>query len=311
VFFLTTFPIYSELWTGKGITMGPPIYNRVVLPWFLVLLFLVGIGPMMAWRKASAASMRRHFFVPLIVTAVITLALAAAGVREFYPLAFYAAAGFILSTHISEFYRGTRARMVLSSESAHVALGRLIWRNRRRYGGYIVHLGIVSLVIGIVGSSAYKKDHTFEDVKPGTVMRADGYEVRYERIDMVQEPGFTRATLTSRLSRGGRDLGPLVVEKRIYKDVKNPTTEVAIHSILLPRSFADLRRLGEDVYLTPISMDPETGLASFSLHILPFVNWLWLGGIIMLIGTHIAILPDKREARLMAVSKAVEERAVA
>jgi cytochrome c-type biogenesis protein CcmF len=311
VFFLTTFPIYSELWTGKGITMGPPIYNRVVLPWFLVLLFLVGIGPMMAWRKASAGSMRRHFLVPLLTTLGIVAVLVASGVREFYPLGFYAAAWFILATHISEFYRGTRARMVLSSESAPVALGRLVWRNRRRYGGYIVHMGIVSLVIGIVGSSAYKKDATFEDVRPGAVMKSDGYEVLYERIEMVQETKYARATLYTRLSRGGRDLGPIILEKRIYKDVKNPTTEVGIHSTFFPSSFADIRRIGEDVYITPISMDTDSGLASFSVHVLPFVNWLWLGGIIMLIGTHIAILPDRREARLMAISRAVEERAVA
>ena len=311
VFFLTTFPIWSELYTGKGITMGPPIYNRVVLPWFLALLFLVGIGPMMAWRKASAASLRRHFLTPLLVAAVVVVLLAAAGVRELYPLAFYGAAFFILSTHVSEFYRGTRARMALASESAPEALGRLVWRNRRRYGGYIVHLGLVCLIIGIVGSSAYKKDTTFEDVKPGAVMKSDGYEVRYDRIEMIQEAKYARATLYTRLSRNGRDLGPLDVEKRIYKDVKNPTTEVAIHPVLIPTSLADIRRIGEDVYLTPISMDPDSGLASFSIHILPFVNWLWLGGIIMLIGTHIAILPDRREARLMAVSKALEERAVA
>src|SRR5262249_42725721 len=158
-----------------------------VLPWFLALLFLVGIGPMMAWRKASAASLRRHFLVPLLVTLALVGLLAAAGVRELYPLGFYGAAFFILATHISEFYRGTRARMARAAESAPAALGRLVWRTRRRYGGYIVHLGLVSLVIGIVGSSAYKKDATFEDVKPGAVMKSDGYEIRYERIEMIQE----------------------------------------------------------------------------------------------------------------------------
>ena len=142
-------------------------------------------------------------------------------------------------------------------------------------------------------------------------MKADGYEVRYERIEPVQEAAYARVTQYARLSRAGHDLGPMVVEKRIYKDVKNPTTEVAIHPVLMPVSLADIRRIGEDVYLVPISMDPETGLASFKIHVLPFVNWLWLGGIIMVIGTHLAILPDRREQRLMALSRAVEERAVA
>jgi cytochrome c biogenesis factor len=101
----------------------------------------------------------------------------------------------------------------------------------------------------------------------------------------------------------------MVVEKRIYKEVKNPTTEVAIHPILLPPTLHDFQRIGEDVYLTPISMDPETGLASFKVYVLPFVNWLWLGGIVVIFGAHLAILPDRRERRLLALAKAVEARA--
>ena len=311
VFFLTTFPIPSELWTGKGITMGIPIYNRVTMPWFLVLIVLTGIGPVIAWRKASLASMRRNFMWPAAAGLATMALLFTSGAREFYPLAFYGASIFVLFTIAQEFQRGTQARMAIAHEAAPVALGRLVWRNKRRYGGYIVHLGVILAVIGITGSSSYKKEFTYEDVKPGTVMEADGYQIRYERIETAEEGAYARITQYTRLSRGGHDLGPMVVEKRIYKDVKNPTTEVAIHAIAMPPSLADIRRIGEDVYLVPISMDPQTGVASFKIHVMPFVNWLWFGGIVVIFGAHLAVLPDRRERRLMELSKAVEARAVA
>jgi len=311
VFFLTVFPIPSELWTGKGITMGPPIYNRVTLPWFLALIFLTGIGPLVAWRKASPGSLRRMFLGPTVATAAVTLALFAAGVREFYALAFYASAVFVFGSIVSEFARGAAARMRTKGEGPAAAFGRLVWRSKRRYGGYVVHLGVVFAVIGIAVSSAYKKDSTFEDIRPGAVMTLDGYTLKYERIEAVEGAAYARVTQYLRLSRAGRDLGPMVVEKRIYKDVKNPTTEVAIFPFMRPASLAEVRRIGEDVYLTPISMDPESGIASFTVHVLPFVNWLWLGGLVVILGTGIAILPDRNEKRLMAASRAVEERAVA
>ncbi len=311
VFFLTTFPIPSELWTGKGITMGIPIYNRVTMPWFLVLILLTGIGPVIAWRKASLASMRRSFAWPAAAGVAVMAVLFALGTREFYPLAFYGASFFVLSTISQEFWRGTRARMVISREGFATALGRLVWRNKRRYGGYIVHLGVIFAVIGITGSSAFKKEFTYEDVKPGAVLEADGYQVRYERIEAAEGEEYSRVTQYLRLSRGGRDLGPMVTEKRIFRDVKNPTTEVAIHAVVMPPSLADLRRIGEDVYIVPISMDPQTGIASFKVHIMPWVNWLWLGGIVVIIGAHLAVLPDRRERRLMELAKAVEARAVA
>ena len=168
--------------------------------------------------------------------------------------------------------------MVMSHEGALTALSRLVLRNKRRYGGYIVHLGVILGVIGIASSSAYKKEFTYENVMPGTVMEADGYQIKYEKVEFAESPAYSRVTELTRLSRAGKDLGPMVVEKRIYKDVKNPTTEVAIHPIVIPPSLRDLARIGEDVYLTPISMDPESGIASFKILVLPFVNWLWIGG---------------------------------
>ena len=311
VFFLTTFPIPSELWTGKGITMGPPIYNRVTIPWFLVLIVLTGIGPAIAWRKASLASLRRSFLGPAVGGVATMALLFIAGVHEFYALAFYGASIFVIGTIVSEFRRGAQARMATAGEALPTALGRLVWRNKRRYGGYIVHLGVIFAVIGIAGSSAHRKEYTYEDVRPGAVMQADGYEIKYERIETGEGAAYSRLTQYTRLSRGGRDLGPLTVEKRVYKDVKNPTTEVAIHPILIPPSLADLKRIGEDVYLTPLSVDPETGLASFKIFVLPFVNWLWFGGLVVILGTHLAILPDRRERRLLALARAVEQRATA
>ena len=310
VFVLTTWPIWSELATGKNVSMGQPIFNRVTIPWFLVLIFLSGIGPVIAWRRASFRSLRNSFLGPFVAAAGVAVVLLAAGVRQVYPLLFYFCSVFVLGTIAGEFWRGARARMKTAGESFVEALGRLIWFNKRRYGGYIVHLGVVLCVIGIAGSSAYKREYTFEQVHPGTKMECDSYRLTYDRHRLESLPEYSSVVMEATLEREGRRLAVLPAEKRSYQRVENPTTEVAIYSSFLPRSVRDLARVGEDVYFIPVNVDPESGLASFKIMINPFVNWLWLGGVVNILGTGLAVLPDRRERRLMALALE-EKRAVA
>jgi cytochrome c-type biogenesis protein CcmF len=310
VFVLTTWPIWSELATGKNVSMGQPIFNRVTLPWFLVLILLSGIGPLIAWRRASLASLRRNFLAPALVALGVDAALFAAGVREAYPLLFYFCSVFVIGTIAGEFWRGARGRQKTNGESFPTALGRLIWRNKRRYGGYVVHAGVVLAVVGITGSSAYKKEFTFEQVSPGSKMDFDGYSLSYDRHLLETLPEHTRLVMETTLSRDGKPVTGLVTERRFYARVDNPTTEVAIHSNWAVRSVADLARFGEDVYLVPITVDPDTGLASFKVFVNPFVNWLWAGGIVLILGSFLAVLPDRREQQALAMA-VEQERAVA
>ena len=310
VFTLTTWPIWSELATGRNVSMGQPIFNRVTIPWFAVLIALSGVGPLVAWRRASFRSLRHVFLAPAVAASTVTAALAVAGVRQFYPLLFYFCSVFVLGTVTGEFWRGARARQTTGGESFGTALRRLVWRNKRRYGGYVVHAGVVLCVIGITGSSAYKREYTWENLRPGAAMDFEGYRLTYDRYRIETMPEHQAVVMEATLSRGGRELARMAPERRSFERVENPTTEVAIHSTLLPRSLREMNRLGEDVYLVPVSVDPRSGAASFQVMINPFVNWLWLGGLINILGTMLAVLPDRREKALIALTLE-EKRAVA
>nr|MBA3555716.1 heme lyase CcmF/NrfE family subunit [Gemmatimonadales bacterium] len=161
----TLFPILSELVRGSKITVGPPFFNRVNVPLGLLLLGLTGIGPLIAWRKASAANLKRQFIAP-VTTGLVTLAvLLAAGVREFHALVALALAGFVAGTVAQEFYRGVRARVRMHGESVPLAFGRLVGRNRRRYGGYLVHVGVLIYFVAFSGM-AFKREME-ATLKPG------------------------------------------------------------------------------------------------------------------------------------------------
>jgi len=302
VFVLTTWPIWSELATGRNVSMGVPIFNRVTIPWFLVLIALSGVGPVIAWRRASLRSLKNAFLGPVIIAAAVAAGLAAAGVRQVYPLLFYFCSVFVFGTVLGEFWRGARARQATASESFSTALGRLVWRNKRRYGGYVVHLGIILCVIGIAGSSAYKREFTWESVRPGTTMDFDGFRLTYDRHRIETMPEHQSVVMETTLTRNGRTLAVMTPERRSFQRVDNPTTEVAIYSMILPRSVRDLARVGEDVYLVPVSVDERSGLASFKVMVNPFVNWLWLGGVVNILGTLLAVLPDRRERAMLALT---------
>jgi len=149
----TLFPILSEAVRGVKITVGPPFFNRVNIPLGLLLLLLTGIGPLIAWRKASTANLRRQFIVPLVSGAFVSLVLLVAGVRDLYPLMTWGLAAFVFGTVAQEFYRGIRARRRMFGEPVPLALARLIGRNRRRYGGYLVHLGVLVYFVAFAGSA--------------------------------------------------------------------------------------------------------------------------------------------------------------
>jgi len=274
--------------------MGIPIYNRVTMPWFLVLIVLTGIGPVIAWRKASLASMRRSFAWPAAVGVAVMAALFALGTRGFYPLAFYGASFFVLSTISQEFWRGTRARMTISHEGFATALGRLVWRNKRRLRRLHRAPGRDPRRHRDHSSSAFKKEFTYEDVRPGAVLEADGYQVRYERIEAAEGEEYSRVTQYLRLSRGGRDLGPMVTESGFSGTSRTrpprwPSTRAAA---TLARGPAAERR-GR---LPRADLDgPADGdrLLQDPYHALG--DWLWLGGIVVIIGAHLAVLPDRRE----------------
>nr|MBA3260575.1 heme lyase CcmF/NrfE family subunit [Gemmatimonadales bacterium] len=225
----TLFPILSELVRGSKITVGPPFFNRVNVPLGLLLLGLTGIGPLIAWRKASAANLKRQFIAP-VTTGLVTLAvLLAAGVREFHALVALALAGFVAGTVAQEFYRGVRARVRMHGESVPLAFGRLVGRNRRRYGGYLVHVGVLIYFVAFSGM-AFKREME-ATLKPGEAVELAspfGHTYRLTHVGISQFEALNRIVSAATLSveKDGESVGLLSSEKRQHVDsFKRPTFE--------------------------------------------------------------------------------------
>ena len=242
----TLFPILSEAVRGSKITVGPPFFNRVNVPLGLLLLGLTGIGPLIAWRKASAANLRRQFVAPVAAGAATFIALTAAGVRDWYAVMALALCGFVAGTIVQEFWRGTRARRRMHGESVPVALFRLIERNRRRYGGYIVHAGVLIYFAAFAGM-AFKVERE-ATLKPGesvSLRSPFGHTYTFTHVGISQYEALNRvvSAATVQVALDGRPDGLLTSEKRQHVDsFKRPTfepsTEVGIRS-----------GLREDLYL--------------------------------------------------------------
>jgi cytochrome c-type biogenesis protein CcmF len=284
----TLFPILSELVKGTKITVGPPFFNRVNVPLGLLLLGLTGVGPLIAWRKASTANLRRQFVAPVCAGLVTFGVLFAAGVRDLYALMALALAGFVSGTLAQEFYRGVRARLRMHGESVLLALSRLIGRNRRRYGGYIVHAGIVIYFVAFAGM-AFKREQE-ATLKPGESVEMKspfGHTYRFTHMGISQYEALNRivSAATVEVSKDGRREGLMTSEKRQHVDsFKRPTfepsTEVAIRS-----------GLQEDVYIVFAGAVNGTEEAVYRFNLNPLVWWVWFGGLVLLIGGLITMWP--------------------
>ena len=284
----TLFPILSELVRGTKITVGPPFFNRVNVPLGLLLLGLTGIGPLIAWRKASAANLRRQFVAPVAAGSITLVALLAGGMRDFYVIVAFSLAGFVAGTVIQEFARGVRARRRMHGESTSLALTRLVSRNRRRYGGYIVHVGILIYFVAFAGM-AFKEEQE-ATLKPGqsiNVRSPFGYTYTFTHVGISQFEQLNRivsaATVEVRID--GKPAGVMVSEKRQHVDsFKRPTfqpsTEVGIRS-----------GLREDVYVVFAGAVNGTEEAVYRFNINPLVWWVWFGGFVLAFGGLVTMWP--------------------
>jgi cytochrome c-type biogenesis protein CcmF len=284
----TLFPILSELVRGTKITVGVPFFNRVNVPLGLLLLALTGVGPLIAWRKASTSNLKRQFIAP-VTCGLITLAvLLAIGVRDFYAAVALALAGFVAGTIVQEFYRGVRARRRMHGESIPLAFARLIGRNRRRYGGYIVHVAVLIYFVAFAGM-AFKREQE-ATLKPGDSVELSspfGHTYRFTHIGISQYEALNRivSAATVEVTRDGRSLGLMTSEKRQHVDsFKRPTfepsTEVGIRS-----------GLQEDVYIVFAGAVNGTEEAVYRFNINPLVWWVWAGGFVLALGGILTMWP--------------------
>jgi cytochrome c-type biogenesis protein CcmF len=282
----TMFPVLSEAIRGVKISVAAPFFNQVNVPLGLALLFLAGVCPLIAWRKASTRNLSRNFLYPLAWSFLVTAVLYVSGVRHVVALISLSICGFVLGTIVFEFYRGTRARRSSQGGSVLRALMSLVQRNRRRYGGYIIHLGVVLAFVGITGSSAYQIEKDIV-LRPGQRADVGQFTLQYDHLEPLVMPTYEGFIATIRVFRGDDLLSILKPEKRLYFVQNQPTTEVALRT-----------SLWEDLYVILAGFE-SSRIATFKVFVNPLVAWLWMGGLVMVIGTIIAIWPERRAPRVV------------
>jgi len=304
----TLYPVVSEYVEGHKVTMGPPWYNAVELPVGIFLLFLTGVGPLLPWRSASLKSIRRNFVLPVIMLWVAVAVCLAAGVRpwkdgafqqgSFYALVSFAMAAAVLTAILSEFFRGAGVISRQTGKNLFMATWLLTRRNTRRYGGYIIHIGVVIVVIGLAGAAFNKNTeselalHDKMTIGPYTLECVGftqdsnlNYNSEYALIDVYKGTERAKALAIDRWVLGIIPIFHIVPlqmapEKRIYLATEQPQTMVAIHSVP-----------SWDLYVVYEGTNPDTGQPIIKAFLNPLVGWIWAGLVILVFGTLIALVP--------------------
>jgi cytochrome c-type biogenesis protein CcmF len=288
VLFATMFPTISEALTHERLTVAAPFFNKWMLPIGLILLFLTGVGPLLAWRKSTISNLRSSFLWPTVTGAVTGIAVVALGVRVWTSGLCFMFAGFVLGTIIQEFWRGAVVRRSSTGTDLLTAMIGLVGRSRRRYGGYIVHVGIVLMFLGFAGQG-FKRDEQVL-LRPGQQATVGRFAVRQDAIKASDDGAKQMITAYITLFEDGKEIGKMYPARWFYrKHEDEPTTEVAIR-----------RSPTEDVYLVIGGYDVTEQSASLQIVINPLVNWIWLGFAVMAFGTGIALLPERTFAFAMA-----------
>jgi cytochrome c-type biogenesis protein CcmF len=291
----TLFPVFSEWLSGSRISVGKPFFDKVNIPLGLILLFLTGVGPLLAWRKTSADSLKRNFGWPALfglTSAVLAFAL---GFREYYSLVCLMLCVFVASTIGMEFFRGARVIRARSGASLFASALDLTMRNTRRYGGYIVHMGMVLIFVGLSGA-AFNKD-VQKEMQPGSTLTIGRDILVLQSVDSRPEANYTAQRLIVEVMRDNRPLMMLYPERRFFPANQESGTMVAIYSTLK-----------EDLYVVYAGESPENQLPVIHAYLNPLVKWIWLGGVVVVLGTFVTLLPNRRA--VLALSGAQERASV-
>jgi cytochrome c-type biogenesis protein CcmF len=294
----TLFPVFSEWITGNRISVGAPFFNKVNIPTGLLLLFLTGVGPLLAWRKTSTDSLKRNFGWPLAIGVVAGAIAFAFGFRHFYSWVCLILCVFVASTVLLEFYRGAKVIRSRSGASFAAAAVDLTMRNTRRYGGYIVHMGMVFVFIGLAGA-AFNRD-TQKDMRQGDTLQIGPYTLVMQGFDTKPEKNYTAQRLLVEVLEDNKPTMMLYPEKRRFSTTEENGTMVAIRSTLQ-----------EDLYVVFAGMSPDTQLPVIHAYLNPLVKWIWFGGVVVVFGTLVAMLPNRRAVLVLSGAQAPAAQPVA
>ncbi len=283
----TLFPVLSEFVQGSKVTMGPPFFNRVAVPVGLALVLLTGIGPLLSWRSTSLRSIRRNFVLPCIAILATAIVLMACGVRPWkdddatstiYALVCFSLGAGVITAIFSEFLRGAGVVRTQTSKNLAVSAFLLVRRNTRRYGGYLIHFGVIVMFIGLAGS-AFNQSKEME-MGFGDSVQLNGYKIVCQSYSQDSNPNYDTDYALLDVYHGGKKITQLAPEKRFYIASQQPSTIVAIHSTL-----------AHDLYVVFMGRNPETDRPIIKIILNPLVNWIWIGVGIIIFGTFIALVP--------------------
>lgn len=281
----TLFPVLSEWVTGHKVTVGPPFFNKVNIPIALCLLLLTALGPLLAWRKTSFESVRKNFTVPAVIAVSVGVVLMVFGMKPWVDMSyFYALMTIMLSVLVaatigSEFIRG--GLVIARHYGSNVFHGMYVLtrRNTRRYGGYIVHVGVIVTMIGFAGVAFYQ--NTEQELGFGDKMSIGPYTLVCRSYTQDDKPNYSSEWAILDIYKGGRQITTMYPEQRFYKASQQPATIVANRSTIM-----------EDLYLVYTGKNPENKRPIIKAHLNPLVWWIWAGAHLILVGTIIALIPN-------------------
>lgn len=280
------FPLLSELFTGQKVMVGPPYYEKATAPLFAALLLLMGIAPLAAWGHSNYKALGKSIRLPAIFVLLILIYAVIRGVKNPWALLGFGLCAFVMAVIVYEFWRGIRARQKIKGESFFKALWQLTTRNRRRYGGYIIHLGVVLMALGIIGIEMFQSE-TQGTIAQGEQLNLRGYTLRYDGLsifDTTDGRNISRAVVS--VYKDGKFLQELYPRRDYYFETQQQVTIPGVRSTW-----------EDDLYVILIDWEPVSAEgATFKIFHNPLINWLWVGSIVFILGALIAAWPERDQS---------------
>lgn len=289
----TLFPVFSEWFTGSRISVGAPFFNKVNIPLGLLLLFLTGVGPLLAWRKTSGESLRRNFLWPSVIGIAGGVLAIALGARNFYAIVCFLLSTFVAATLAVEYYRGARVIRARSGLNWLSSAMELTLRNTRRYGGYIVHFGMVMIFVGLAGQAFNKEVQ--KEIGIGGTVKIGPYELLLQAVDQKQEKNYMAERMIVEVMKDHKPVMILFPERRNFPTNQESGTMVAIYSTLR-----------EDLYVVYAGVNQGSDVPTIHVFLNPLVKWVWYGGIVVVMGTIVALVTPRHAVLVLSGSKVPE-----
>jgi len=278
----TLFPLVAEAVRGVKVSVGAPFFNQMTIPICATLLLLMGVGPALPWRSATREQIQRQLIPPTVMMVTVAIGVVVAGVHQFYAVLAFAFAAFAITANLREFWRGIRARMTMHQENPVTALARLVGGNHRRYGGYLAHMGVLLLAIGVTASSAFRMERE-ATLKPGSALTLGGYTVRLKDLWGREEPQRVVVGADVIVERGGAVVGSVEPRMNYYKTSDTPVVTPAVRS-----------RADADLYVNLMAFERDGSSATLRVLVEPLVSWIWFGGMVVALGAIVSLWPAAR-----------------